>query len=106
MPLKRIGNFFKGTDGWDELGSGLGQTLPGVGEHIATLSMLGILTPAVWLGVKGMASEMDENHQILDKLKGTRDGLLQELKRLFGNGFNTDINQKGIRGGRGYFKTS
>lgn len=95
----KIGNFFKGTDGWDELGSGLGQTLPGVGEHIATLSMLGILTPAVYLGIKGMASEMDENHQMLDKLREAKEGLLNELKRLFGDGFNIDINQKGIRGG-------
>lgn len=56
----RLSRFFKGTDGWDELGSGIGQTLPGIGQHLATSVILGVLAPFVYLGVVGMKEEMDE----------------------------------------------
>lgn len=89
--LDKTGNFFKGTDGWDELGSGIGQTLPGIGQHIATLSVLSILTPFVYLGVKGMASEMDEAKEDLHEIQNTKEKLLKKINDIFGLKISTEF---------------
>lgn len=79
----RLSRFFKGTDGWDELGSGIGQTLPGIGQHLATSVILGVLSPFVYLGVVGMKEEMDERKEalkaILDKDQDSKQKVIEMM---------------------------
>lgn len=81
--VSRISHFFKSTDGWDELGSGIGQTLPGIGQHLATTVILSVLAPFVYLGVKGMQAEMQEKamelKQIIDAENESRVKVTQLL---------------------------
>lgn len=81
--LEKLEEFFKGTDGWDELGSAVGQTLPGIGQHIATFCILSVFTPAVWLGVKGMASELDEAKEKLASIMKAEISSEDKLRALF-----------------------
>ena len=103
--LKKVGDFFKGTDGWDELGSGIGQTLPGIGQHIATLSVLSILTPFVYLGVKGMASEMDEAKENLHEIQETKKALLEKIQDIFKLKLDPNIFNKGANNFENLTKT-
>ncbi|MDX1669811.1 MAG: hypothetical protein R3194_10355, partial [Limnobacter sp.] len=103
--LNQAARFFQGTDGWDELGSSLGQILPGIGQHIATLSFLSVLSPAVYLGMKGMATEYEEAHASIHEAQMARQALVDQIVETFDLKIDPDIFKNGAKSVRHFLKT-
>ncbi|MFT6388734.1 MAG: hypothetical protein ACJAUP_002117 [Cellvibrionaceae bacterium] len=103
--LNKAAHFFQGTDGWDELGSSLGQILPGVGQHIATLSFLSVLAPAVYLGIKGMATEYEEAHASINEAKLAKQALIDKIIEVFDLKIDPDIFESGAKSFKHFINT-
>lgn len=103
--LNQAAHFFQGTDGWDELGSALGQILPGIGQHIATLSFLSVLSPAVYLGIKGMATEYEEAHASIHAATLAKQALIDKIIEVFDLKIDPDIFKDGAKSFKHFIKT-
>lgn len=69
-------------DGFDEFATLIGQLFPGIGQHIATLSILAPALPFVWLGLLGMKGEYREAVGEYKKILHSNNDSITKLTKL------------------------
>ncbi len=90
--MKKAVNILKGVDGFDEMAVAGAAYLPKVWQPTAVCGTLALCAPLVWMGAKGMASDMQEGLNDAQHLKDNNVDLA--LKLLSHQNFPDDIKTK------------
>jgi hypothetical protein len=80
--LNDLADELKAVDGIDETANLVGQIFPGLAAPIATLSILAIATPLVFLGIIGMKHEYEQAKEDLKDILAAQKSVQEKLQQL------------------------